>query len=73
MKKETITLNYTLVFEIDETSSPCNSFKEAIESGAVRIIRNEVDLSTESGIKCVDGLALEQAEQAIMYGLMEKV
>lgn len=72
MRKEILILTSTITIEVDEGVELCDNFKDAIKGGHAKFIKVDVGLSTESGMVCEDKDVLEEARQAIIYGLEER-
>lgn len=59
-------------FKFDERVKHCDSLKEGMEKGFVRLDNVDVLLVNDEGNKCLDEDLINLIIEAMMYGLKEK-
>lgn len=67
-----VMLEGKFTFEIDESVMDCDSFKDAMDKGAVKLLTNETKLSNEHGDICDDDVTHKEIVDAMIYGLRER-
>jgi hypothetical protein len=72
MERKELILESKFRFVVDETVDDFDSFKEAMDGGAIKIIKTDINLSTTDGEVCNQEDTIDEIIQAIIYGLRER-
>jgi hypothetical protein len=68
------TLDVKLIFKANETilKDGDSNFGQAMDNGAVELIKSNVLIMTAEGAICEDEKVIEDTLQAVLYGLRER-